>query len=321
MNTMKWLVKREFWEHKGGFFWAPIWVAGIMTFFLAVSLFAAVALGAKHGIHFNGTEVSNLSGAMSPKDKAEFVAGLATGYMGMSGPLFMVLGFVVFFFCLGSLFDERKDRSVLFWKSLPVSDSATVLAKVALALVIAPAITLVVATIMALISMVMICIAAASFGLNVFGPVLSTPGLYLAPFQIAAILPVYVLWALPTVGWLMMVSAWARTKPFLWAVGVPVLTGALLSWFNELFDFNMQISWFWHHIVGRGLLSVAPGSWFAMTDVGQGVRVGQNDGADIGSMLTQSWQLLATADLWIGVAVGAIMIYAAIRLRRWKDEG
>jgi ABC-2 type transport system permease protein len=320
MNTMKWLVKREFWEHKGGFFWAPIWVGGIMTFFLAISLFAAVALGSKHGIHINGTVVNNLSGVMSAQDKAEFASGLATGYMGMAGPLFMVLGFVVFFFCLGSLFDERKDRSVLFWKSLPVSDNATVLSKIAMALGIAPVITLVVATLMAVVSMLLICIAAAAMGVNIFGQVLSTPGLYIAPFQVAAIIPVYILWALPTVGWLMMVSAWARTKPFLWAVGVPVLTGALLSWFNAMFDFHMNISWFWHHIIGRGLLSVAPGSWFAFTDVGNGLKANPN-GANFGSMLVQSWQSLATADLWIGVVVGAAMIYAAMRLRRWKDEG
>ena len=51
----------------------------------------------------------------------------------------IVLGVVVFFFCLGALFDDRKDRSVLFWKSLPISDQATVLSKVAMALVVAPA--------------------------------------------------------------------------------------------------------------------------------------------------------------------------------------
>lgn len=319
MNTMKWLVKREYWEHKGGFFWAPIWVGGIMTFFLAVSLFAAIALGAKNGIHINGTVVNNLSGVMSAQDKAEFANGLATGYMGTAVPLFMVLGFVVFFFCLGSLFDERKDRSVLFWKSLPVSDSDTVLSKVAMALGIAPVITLVVATMTAIASMLSISLSAAVMGVNVFGQVLSTPDMYLAPFRVAAIIPVYILWALPTVGWLMMVSAWAKTKPFLWAVGAPLLAGALLSWFNAIFDAGLDIGWFWQHIIGRGLLSVAPGSWFALTDTGSGMTM--NHGADMGSVLTQSWHVFATANMWIGVATGAAMIYAAIRLRRWKDEG
>jgi hypothetical protein len=61
---------------------------------------------------------------------------------------------------------------------------------------------------------------------------------------------VYLVWALPTVGWLMMVSAWARTKVFLWAVGVPVLTGVLLLWFNEMFNFDM-------HSIGSGRTSSA----------------------------------------------------------------
>ncbi len=319
MNTMKWLVKREYWEHKGGFFWAPVVISAIMTFFVAASLFAAVALGSKHGMHINGQQVTNLSSAMSPQDKTEFANALATGYMASSAPLFMVLGFVVFFFCLGALFDERKDRSVLFWKSLPVSDEATVLSKLVIALGVAPLITLAVATIASGITLLLICIATAFAGLNVFGTLLATPALYLTPFQVAAMLPVYIVWALPTVGWLMMVSAWARTKPFLWAVGVPVLTGALLSWFNAMFDFNWRIEWFWQNIVGRGLLSVAPGSWFAFTDVSNGLVV--NKGGDLASMVKQSWMVFGSPTLWIGAVAGAAMIYAAIRLRRWRDEG
>lgn len=319
MNTMKWLVKREYWEHKGGFFWAPVVIGSIMTFFIAISLIAAVALGSKHGMHINGETVENLSGVMSAQDKADFTSGLVTGYMGTSAPLFMVLGFVVFFFCLGALFDERKDRSVLFWKSLPVSDQATVLSKVLMALGVAPLISLVVATITSGLALLFICIAAAAAGLNVFGAVLSSSALYLTPFQVAAMLPVYVVWALPTVGWLLMVSAWARTKPFLWAVGVPVLTGALLSWFNAMFEFNWRVEWFWQHIVGRGLLSVAPGSWFGFTEVGQDLVI--RKGGDLASMVTQSWMVFGTPSLWIGAAAGAAMIYAAIRLRRWRDEG
>ena len=329
MNTMKWLVKREYWEHKGGFFWAPIVVAAIMTFFSAASLFTVVAMGTKHGFQtttVNGMTVStvtSLSKAMTPEQQVEATTALAYGYMGMSAPLFLVLAFVVFFFCLGSLFDERKDRSVLFWKSLPISDSATVLSKLALGLVVAPLITLVIATLMASTLLLLTCIAAAIAGLHVFGQVYGTAGLYLAPFQLAAILPVYVLWALPTVGWLMMVSAWARTKPFLWAVGAPLLAGALLSWFNIMFGFGLNTGWFWQHIVGRGLLSVMPGGWYAHHTIvnARDVTAGIHQNFDMGTILIQSWQALATADLWIGVAVGAAMIYAAIRLRRWRDEG
>lgn len=318
-HTMKWLLKREYWEHKGGFFWAPVVIGAIMTFFIAASLVVAVAMKNKHGIHINGQVVDNLSEAMSAQERMEFATGLVTGYMGTSAPLFMVLGFVVFFFCLGALYDERKDRSVLFWKSLPVSDRDTVLSKVLIALGVAPLITLAVATVTAGLSLFLIMIAAAASGLNLFGIVFSSSALYTTPLQVAALLPVYAIWALPTVGWLLMVSAWARTKPFLWAVGVPVLAGALLSWFNAMFDFNWRIEWFWQHIVGRGLLSVAPGSWFGFTDVGDGVVFRQ--GGDLGSLLKQSWMVFGTPSLWIGAVAGVAMIYTAIRLRRWRDEG
>ena len=329
MNTMKWLVKREYWEHKGGFFWAPVVVAAIMTFFIAATMFTAVAMGTKHGFQrnvVNGVTVStvtDLSSVMNPEQQSEAATAAAAGYMGMSAPLFLVLGFVVFFFSLSALFDERRDRSVLFWKSLPISDSATVLSKVAIALIVAPLITLVVATLMSSLLLLLACIAAAMTGLHVFGQVFGTSSLYLAPFQVAAMLPVYILWALPAVGWLLMVSAWARTKPFLWAVGAPLLAGGLLSWFNMMFGFGWNTGWFWQHIVGRGLLSVIPGGWFMHHGMvnARDVTAGIHQNSDMGMVLTQSWRVFATLDLWIGVAAGAAMIYAAIRLRRWRDEG
>lgn len=320
MNTMKWLLRREFWEHKGGFFWTPLVVSAIMTVVLAVSLAVAVTMGFQKGVHINGADVGSLSEAMNPEQQAQFIQGLTHGYMGTGAPLFMVLGFVVFFFCLSSLFDERKDRSVLFWKSLPVSDAQSVLAKVVTALVVAPVITVAFATITAALSLLFICIAAAAAGLNIFGAVLGSPAVYLAPFQIAAIIPVYVLWALPTVGWLMMISAWARTKPFLWAVGAPLLTGVLLLWFKALFDLDLETDWYWRDIVARGLLSVAPGSWFGFFHPDSHLSSGP-DNINAMALVSQSWRILASANIWIGAAVGSAMIFAAMRLRRWRDEG
>ncbi len=322
-NTMEWLVKREYWEHKGGFFWTPIVVAAIMTFFVAASLFAAIAMGSHNHFQIGNTSVTDLSSALTADQQSQAAAGLAAGYMGMASPLFMVLGFVVFFFYLGSLFDERKDRSVLFWKSLPISDSATVLSKLAIGLIVAPAITFVTATLMSMLCTLMICIAAGFSGLHVFGQVFGTASLYLAPLQVAAMLPVYVMWALPAAGWLMMVSAWARTKPFLWAVGAPLLIGALLTWFNAMAGLNWNLVWFWQNIVARGLLSVMPGTWFMSHGIAKArdMTAGIHEHSDMSTLLTQSWQMFTTADMWIGIAAGAAMIYAAIRLRRWRDEG
>ncbi|UUZ49351.1 hypothetical protein LP420_02935 [Massilia sp. B-10] len=62
-------------------------------------------------------------------------------------------------------------------------------------------------------------IVFAVTGANLFGLILSNANFYLAPLRLIGLLPVYLVWALPTIGWLMMVSAWARSKVFLWAVG------------------------------------------------------------------------------------------------------
>ena len=320
MNTFKWLLKREFWEHKGGFFWMPIIVGGIMTSFIAVSLLIAV-LGVKDGMQINGVAVSNLANVVGAEQKADFAARLVSGYSGVSLPILMALSVCIFFFCLGALFDERKDRSVLFWKSLPVSDSATVLSKVAMALGIAPAIAVVVSSFTAILAGLLICIAAAAAGVNIFGEVLSNAGTYLAPVQLAALVPIYALWALPTIGWLLMVSAWSRTKPLLWAIGVPLLTATLLSWINRMFQFSWDMGWFWKNIVGRLLASVVPGSWLGETAQSLPGEDGMRASSAMTDLLTHSWQLLGSANIWIGVALGAAMIYAAIRLRGWRDEG
>lgn len=320
MNTFKWLLKREFWEHKGGFFWMPLIVGGIMILFIAVSLLIAV-LGVKDGMQINGVAVSNLANVVGPEQKADFAARLVSGYAGVSMPILLALSVCIFFFCLGALFDERKDRSVLFWKSLPVSDRATVLSKVAMALGVGPAIAVVISAFTAILAGLLICIAAAAAGVNIFGEVLSNAGIYLAPVQLAALVPIYALWALPTIGWLLMVSAWSRTKPLLWAIGVPLLTATLLSWINRMFQFSWDMGWFWKNIIGRLLASVVPGSWLGETAQSLPSEDTVRASSAMSDLLTHSWQLLGGANIWIGVALGVAMIYAAIRLRGWRDEG
>jgi ABC-2 type transport system permease protein len=323
MNTMKWLVKREFWENKGGFFWAPIWIGGVWTFLTGLLILIAVTLGVRNGFEINGVQVNDLSGIVTPDQRAEYVSHLANGYQFFGVPIYLALCFVIFFFCLGALYDERKDRSVLFWKSLPISDSATTLSKVLSALVVAPLISIGIASIASLVFVFFVCIAAAISGLNVFGAVLSSPAIYLAPLQMLAIIPVYVLWALPTVGWLLMVSAWSRAVPFLWAIGVPLISGTFLAMFNAMFKLNIDVSWFWQHIVGRMLVSVAPGSWYVLTNKDDGTSM-QNladHGSAMGHIVATTWQQFATPDIWIGAVAGAAMIYVAMKLRRWKDEG
>lgn len=328
-HVFRMLLRRELWEHRGGFVWAPLVAGGI---FLLLTLMgvgaAALALG-RAGVNINGHSVS--LGQMIQRITVEMSAGRvdeAGGIIDLMSLLaaawpFMVLTFVAFFYCLGSLYDERKDRSVLFWKSLPVSDGETVLSKVASAVLVAPAIA-VAAGIVTMFGFLLI----ASLLVLIHGgnPVnlIWGPG---HPFRVAAYLvasiPLYALWALPTVGWLMLCSAWARSKPFLWAIMIPVFAGIFVSWFDLLQSFDMPSTWFWRNVVARALLGTAPTGW---TDA-LNLQIDGNIDQQLASLrnmyasVFSPYAAVLSPKMWVGALAGAAMIFAAARLRRWRDEG
>ena len=229
----------------------------------------------------------------------------------------VVLGFVVFFYCLGSLYDERKDRSVLFWKSLPLSDRDTVFSKAASALLVAPA--LAVGAAIACMFAFLLLISAWMVLHNgnpltlLWGPgsPLANAGLLLAS------IPIYALWALPAVGWLMLCSAWSKSMPFLWAIVIPVFAGIFISWFEVMNVFDLQSGWFWKNIVARSLLSVFPGSWIDAMEIG---ALAKGDLPSHAMVLRSTYSVLTTPQLWIGAAAGIVMLVGAVRLRRWRDD-
>jgi ABC-2 type transport system permease protein len=165
-------------------------------------------------------------------------------------------------------------------------------------------------------------ISAAGKGMNLFAPVLMEPNLYLSPLYLLAFLPLYAIWALPTVGWLMMVSSWARSKVFLWAIGTPLVVALVLKWFNfivgHVSDTVFDVDWFVGEVVARGLTGLVPGIWLSQGDI---EVINQQYGLDPLQLLSLSYSTLAQPGTWIAAAVGAGMIYAAMRLRRWRDEG
>src|SRR3546814_5682810 len=84
------------------------------------------------------------------------------------GLLIAVLGFVVFFYCLGALYDDRRDRSILFWKSLPISDTSTVLSKVVSATVLAPIIAVITGIIVGMLQLLILAVTLSFHGVNVW---------------------------------------------------------------------------------------------------------------------------------------------------------
>ncbi|AWH37711.1 hypothetical protein C1929_13600 [Stenotrophomonas sp. ZAC14D1_NAIMI4_6] len=329
-GTLRWLLKREYWENRGGFLYAPL-IAGIVSLLMSavgigLGLFALHRAARDGGLHvdgedvnINGLDLALLTQKISAKDMADLGNGLDLTLLLSSTWPFLVLAFVVFFYCLGALYDDRRDRSILFWKSLPLSDTQTVLSKVISALVIAP----LVATLAAVATMfgflLIISIVAVTHGGSattlIWGP--ASP-LTLSAGLLTAI-PVYALWALPTAGWLLLCSAWAKSKPFLWAVMLPLFAGIIVSTTKLMHVFDMTTGWFWQHIVGRLLLGTVPG-------VDLVYRLSASDRAksveSLAALMSPAEQLktLAMPDLWIGAAFGVAFIILAIRLRKRAGE-
>lgn len=319
-----WLLRREYWENRGGFLWAPLLAGAVSLLLTALTLVAALVFGrnaqgqfnpgdGNAAISINGLDLGQLTGKLDPEQVAELGQGLNVALTISSIWPLLVLAFVVFFYCLGALYDDRRDRSILFWKSLPVSDTATVLSKLVSALVVAPVIALL-ASAATMTGFLLLISATVSFlGGNAWELVLQPA----SPLQVltshASWLPVYMLWALPTVGWLLMCSAWARRLPFLWAVLLPLLTGALLSATGLAKAVGISHAMLWGQGIARLLLGTVPG-------VDAAWRV------DAGHILltdpspSHVLQSLSLPSLWIGALVGLAFIAIAIAVRRRSDD-
>ena len=320
MKTFVWLVKREFWEHRGGFLWAPLVAGSVFLILNVMALVAAEVIGMRQGIHFGGNDLHMLIEKADAGDLAKVGTGLDLALLSATGIIGIVMGFVVLFYCLGALYDDRRDRSILFWKSLPISDTRTVLAKVVSAVVMVPVIAVVIGIAIGVLQLILFAIVLSFHGINVWQLLMLAHPVRTVLAMITAV-PLYALWALPAVGWLMLCSAWARSKPFLWAVAAPLVVGLMVTWFNIMGLFNQSSIWFWHHIVQRIILSVFPGSNLVF-DERQMQAIAQLGDDAPSAILTpgSSLLLLGSPELWIGVVAGAALIAAAIWFRRVRDD-
>lgn len=318
-RTFATLLRREFWEHKGGLFWAPIVAGAIFLTLTAMALVVAQVGVGKSRIQIGALNLHEITQNLDAAQRASVGAAIDISALMTAGQIGLVVAIVVFFYCLGALYDERRDRSVLFWKSLPVSDRDTVLSKAFSALLVAPVIGAVVGIATAFGTHLMLAVYLAFHGVNVFDLLLGAASPLKVTGYLLAIIPLNLLWALPTVGWLLLCSAWARSKPFLWAVALPIGAGVLVSWFDIMRGLSLPDSWFWTHIVARLLGSVVPGSWIDFKTLERANIRGPEDVMDLAS-LGNFYQVLLQPSIWIWAAIGAAMIVVAIRLRRWRED-
>jgi ABC-2 type transport system permease protein len=201
---------------------------------------------------------------------------------------------------------------------MPVSDTEAVMAKVTMAAIGAPLLAWAATVIVHLVFLGMLGLFVLGHGLSpvdlVWGP---AEPLSLA-VRMLAMVPVNALWALPAIGWLLLVSAFARGNPFLWGVALPIAIGLAINAFDMLQALRVPDTWFWQHVVARILTSLVPVLWFVISE-----SLDQADRTGPSPEMLVDWSLiggvLGSAELWIGVAAGAAMIAGAIHFRRTRE--
>jgi ABC-2 type transport system permease protein len=278
-----WSVRRELWENRWIYI-APLAAAAV---FLVAFLISQIALP-QHRIR----TVLALDPA---KQRAEIELPYEIAASLIAGTAFIV----GIFYALDALYGERRDRSILFWKSLPVSDLTTVLAKASIPLVFLPLLSFVITIVTHLLMLLASTIALLGSGLSIATLWTQAPGFQFSLALLYHILTVHGLWYAPLYAWLLLVSAWAPRAPFIWAFLPPfVIFGVEKLAFNTSYFLGMLE----HRLMGpEPSHAAAPGS--KMMDV---------------MLALTPWQFFSAPGLWIGLAIAAVFLAAAIRLRRYR---
>jgi ABC-2 type transport system permease protein len=320
MNTFMTQLKREYWENRGGFTRTPLIVAGAI---LAITIMGLV-VGQKsfdNDFKFFGKHVIAGINHATPEMVENVQRGVFAALAVSSLLLQFALGIVLFFYLLGALFDERKDRSVLFWKSMPVSDLQTVLIKIFAATVLAPVIAVVVTIVFNVLTISIMWIFMSANGFDA-GKFLWAPSAIIKQWVgLLTAIPVNAIWALPSIGWLLLVSSWARSKPFLWAVVVPLVLGFLVFWFDALSNLRIPDTWYWKEVFARGLLSIFPWTFDAAAGFRFGFDFSPRSGPADLVAIAPLIEVLSSIRTWIGAVAGIAMISAAVYFRRYRELG
>ncbi len=310
MKRLLALMKREFWENKGAFRTTPIAIGIIYVLGLLMAVITTV---------YFDNEFHTLKDAIrfiAEQDEGIRTRILYEGALSSAGLFTVALGFVVFFYLLGSLYDDRKDRSILFWKSLPASDTLTLTSKMLSAMVTAPLIFwLVFVATMILLTMIAsaIVLVVGENPLTLFvgaGNLFKAWGLILASYLANSV------WSLPLYGWLMLVSAFAPRIPLLFAVLPPVVFAVLQIWIDFLKTFTFKDNLF-------GVI----GEWFANSPLilSGDAHEGSGPGAALGIPITDTFDHAVTIgnmldrlfsyQMFIGLVITSICMAGALYLR------
>ncbi|MGA7381353.1 MAG: ABC transporter permease [Terriglobales bacterium] len=274
-----WSVRRELWENRS-IYLAPLAAAG------------AALLG--YLISMTGLTHWSLS-ALHSMDQRKF----AQPYDTTAGVMMATMILVTVFYCADALYGERRDRSILFWKSLPVSDLTTVLAKASIPFVVLPLITFAITVALQFIMLLLDSAVLLASGKSVAALWTQLSVIQMWLLLLYHLFTAHTLWPAPVYCWLLLVSGWARRATLLWAA-LPIVAIAGVE------KLVFQTSRF-AVLVGSRFIGDTPS--VALTP--------NMFPTDPMTHITPG-TFLSTPGLWIGLAIAAAFLAAEVRLRRYQ---
>lgn len=279
-----WSVRRELWENRS-LYLAPLIVAGVIVIGF---MFSAVGLAERR------QAVLLLNDPLKARTAIEMPYSMAA-------MMIMFTTFIVaVFYCLDALHGERRERSILFWKSLPVSDFTTVLSKAVVAFVVIPVITFAVVIVTDLMIFLISSMVLLVHGVSP-ATTLTHTHYFLNVVLFLYGIVVLTLWHVPTYAWMLLVSGWARRAAFLWA---------LLPWLAIMFFERITFGTVYFYSFIKYRFGSPATTAFNFPDP-------KHPCLDSLSQLTLG-RYLTTPGVWIGLAVGIAFLAIAIRMRRYR---
>jgi len=272
-----WCVRRELWEHRA-IYAGPLAAAGVYLFGFLFTL---------HRLP------QQMRDAMADPSKMKTFAG---SYEFAAVAVMLVAMIVEIFYCVDAFQGERKDRSILFWKSLPVSDLTTVLSKASIPFVILPGVAYGVLIVTGFLMLVLSSAVLMANGLSA-GPLWTE--LSLAPNAFGLLyhlVTVHILWYAPIYCWMLLISAWARRAALVWAILPPFCLGMLEK---LVFNTTHFATWIGYRVSG-------------------GMEAESSAGMMPSTHLTPL-KFLADPGLWLGWIAAVIFLAAAVRIRRNRE--
>jgi ABC-2 type transport system permease protein len=276
-RPLYWSIRRELWENRSIYI-APLAVAGVALFAFTLSSIVGIW---ERPLRLNPAQ---------PQAPYDMAAGLM-----------MLTGIVVsVFYCIDALHSERRDRSILFWKSLPVSDVTTVLAKASIPLVILPLLTFAITVAMQWLMLLLSSAVVLGSGSSVATLWTNVSLFRMAWLLLYHILTAHALWAAPIYCWLLLVSGWPRRAAFLWAALPLVAIAGVEQIVFHTWHFAALV---WSRLLGAAPTVASTSPDMFPTDPMTHIALGS---------------FLGNPGLWIGLAVAAAFLAAAVRLRRYQ---